>query len=133
MALATCAPACVNEGQCISFNVCQCSKMYRGDHCQYNVDACNITKTDFNGNYKCSYDHELTKCSLTCPDVQGLIVHGNLEEEYKCKYSEGEFYPTPLPKCIYRKCNSFTQKKKEKTLPLLYHRQRQHSQGSFRD
>ncbi|XP_037900754.1 hemocytin [Glossina fuscipes] len=97
----TCAPACANEGQCISFNVCQCSKMYRGDHCQYNVDACNITKTAFNGNYKCSYDHELTKCSLTCPDVQGLIVHGNLEEEYKCKYSEGEFYPTPLPKCIY--------------------------------
>lgn len=35
LSLATCSPACENGGQCISFNICQCSKMHRGAFCQY--------------------------------------------------------------------------------------------------
>uniref|UniRef100_A0A1I8MML0 Hemocytin n=2 Tax=Musca domestica TaxID=7370 RepID=A0A1I8MML0_MUSDO len=97
-----CDPPCSNGGRCISFNVCQCAKNYRGDHCQFSISSCNVTKTNFNGNYKCSYDNELAKCTFMCPEVPGLKVEGgSLNVEYKCKYDVGKFYPTPLPKCVY--------------------------------
>ncbi|XP_037934058.1 hemocytin isoform X2 [Teleopsis dalmanni] len=97
----SCTPACANGGQCISANVCQCSKMYRGDHCQFSINECSVNKTNFNGEYKCSYDSKEAKCMFNCPKVPGLKVQGNLNIEYKCKYEVGAFYPTPIPKCIY--------------------------------
>uniref|UniRef100_A0A1I8Q8K8 Hemocytin n=1 Tax=Stomoxys calcitrans TaxID=35570 RepID=A0A1I8Q8K8_STOCA len=96
-----CDPPCANGGRCISFNVCQCAKNYRGDHCQHGISACNVTKTNFNGNYKCAYDNDVAKCTFLCPEVPGLKVEGRLDIEYKCKYEEGVFFPSPLPKCIY--------------------------------
>ncbi|XP_067647324.1 hemocytin isoform X2 [Eurosta solidaginis] len=96
-----CQPACENGGQCISFNVCQCAQQYRGDYCQYSVQACNVTKTGFNGSYKCNYDGLEAKCKFACPLVTGLQVQGSLDIDYTCKYSAGEFYPKPLPKCVY--------------------------------
>lgn len=32
---ATCTPPCLNGGNCLSFNVCQCPQDYRGPQCQY--------------------------------------------------------------------------------------------------
>lgn len=32
---ATCNPPCLNGGNCLSFNVCQCPQEFRGPHCQY--------------------------------------------------------------------------------------------------
>nr|XP_014086275.2 hemocytin [Bactrocera oleae] len=96
-----CEPACQNGGKCISFNMCQCTQQYRGDYCQYSVQACNVTNTGFNGNYKCKYDGLEAKCKFSCASSPGTTVHGNLNIEYTCKYSVGDFYPKPLPKCIY--------------------------------
>ncbi|SPP76371.1 hemocytin [Drosophila guanche] len=97
----TCAPACENGGQCISFNVCQCSKMFRGAHCQYNIATCNVTNTNFNGNYKCAYEMEEARCTFNCPQVPGLKVQGRLDIEYKCNYQRGQYLPAPLPRCIF--------------------------------
>ncbi|KAH8270632.1 hypothetical protein KR018_012544 [Drosophila ironensis] len=97
----TCAPACQNGGQCISFNVCQCSKMFRGAHCQYDINRCNVTNTNFNGNYKCAYEVEEARCTFNCPQVPGLKVQGRLDVEYKCSYQSGQYRPAPLPKCLF--------------------------------
>lgn len=157
---ATCNPACQNGGQCISFNVCQCSKMFCGAHCQFSklpnifsqivetkvnnhwnfgtafyfvwrapsqflskftrqlcilfallslidfldIDRCNVTNTNFNGNYKCSYEMEEARCTFNCPQVPGLKVQGRLDIEYKCNYQTGHYRPATLPKCIFREC-----------------------------
>ncbi|XP_034481426.1 hemocytin [Drosophila innubila] len=97
----TCSPACQNGGQCISFNVCQCSKMHRGAFCQYEVANCNVTKSQFNGNYKCAFDMEEARCTFSCPVLPGLKVQGRLDIEYKCSYQQGVFLPAPVPKCIF--------------------------------
>lgn len=65
------------------------------------VQACNVTNTGFNGNYKCKYDGLEAKCKFSCASSPGTTVQGNLNIEYTCKYSTGAFYPKPLPKCIY--------------------------------
>ncbi|XP_030375562.1 hemocytin [Scaptodrosophila lebanonensis] len=116
----TCSPACENGGQCISFNVCQCSKMYRGAHCEFNIASCNVTNTDFNGNYKCAYGMEEARCRFTCPQVPGLQVRGDLDVEYICNYKQARYIPAPLPKCIFPpgyviKSSTSTQKITEQT------------------
>ncbi|CAD7005471.1 unnamed protein product [Ceratitis capitata] len=83
-----------------SFNVCQCTKDFRGDNCQYSIQACNVSQSGFNGSYKCRYDLLEAKCKFSCATVPGIKVQGNLDIEYGCKYNVGQFYPQPLPKCI---------------------------------
>lgn len=46
---ATCTPSCLNGGNCLSFNVCQCPPTFRGPQCQYSKT--HISKHLTNCNY----------------------------------------------------------------------------------
>uniref|UniRef100_T1GA61 EGF-like domain-containing protein n=1 Tax=Megaselia scalaris TaxID=36166 RepID=T1GA61_MEGSC len=100
-----CDPPCQNSGTCVGFNVCQCSQKYKGPRCEYDYKICNITKAGFNGNFRCSYDSEQAKCTINCPETINFDIAP--ATEYTCKYSEGVFKPSPMPKCVYRKFNLF--------------------------
>ncbi|ALC44456.1 Hml, partial [Drosophila busckii] len=65
------------------------------------ITSCNVTNTNFNGNYKCAYDRDEARCTFTCPEVPGLRVEGRLNIEYRCPYQTGVYAPAPLPRCIY--------------------------------
>lgn len=96
---AICSPSCQNGGKCLSHNVCQCEKEFRGKQCQYSVEVCSPKKIGFNGAYNCSGNNDLLRCSLACP--AGIEFSSQPAPEYVCKYEEGEFRPTPVPQCKY--------------------------------
>lgn len=97
--IATCVPPCENAGKCLSYNVCECPKDFRGKQCQYSVDVCSPKKLNFNGAYICSGDNESFKCKLKCPD--GVAFTNDPEPEYVCAYERGFFIPTFIPQCKY--------------------------------
>lgn len=103
---ATCSPPCLNGGACLSLNTCQCPQKFRGPQCQYSIDACDVKKLQFNGNYECSGDSSEYSCVLTCPP--GMYFEFTPESVYKCKYSEGFFTPTNIPKCTIESSRSHT-------------------------
>lgn len=96
---ATCDPQCQNGGKCISYNVCQCSKEFRGKYCQWNIERCSPKKLLFNGSYKCSGNADSLSCSLSCPN--GIEFEFKPAEVYTCRYDIGEFSPRQVPKCIF--------------------------------
>lgn len=108
MPTAICSPSCQNGGQCISHNVCQCGKEFRGGQCQYSVEVCSPKKIGFNGAYNCSGNSDLLRCSLSCP--QGVEFSSPPASEYVCKYEMGEFGPLPIPQCKYSECIGFHSK-----------------------
>lgn len=101
MHTAICSPSCQNGGKCLSHNVCQCGKEYRGKQCQYNVEVCSPKKIEFNGAYNCSGNNDVLRCSLSCPE--GVEFSSQPMSEYVCKYEEGKFLPLPIPQCKYSK------------------------------
>lgn len=97
----TCTPKCLNGGKCISLNVCQCDKDFRGPNCQYNTEACTPKKINFNGGYSCHGDDKSFSCSLYCPD--GIEFEFEPAEEYRCDYATGIFMPLKVPQCLESK------------------------------
>ncbi|XP_031619378.1 hemocytin isoform X2 [Contarinia nasturtii] len=95
----TCSPACQNGGVCLSYNVCQCAKDYRGKQCQFNVDVCSPKKIEFNGAYSCSGDNDALRCKLSC--IEGVAFSFPPAAEYVCEYEKGYFTPSPVPRCNY--------------------------------
>lgn len=96
---ATCTPPCQNEGKCLSYNVCECEKDFRGKQCQYNVEVCSPKKLNFNGAYNCSGDNEAFRCSISCPE--GVEFTSLPANEYVCEYENGYFTPTLIPNCNF--------------------------------
>jgi len=94
-----CNPKCLNGGTCVGSNQCHCTQAFRGPQCQYAVDKCNPKKVDFNGSYNCSGAVNDFSCSFSCPS--GIKFEFPPAKVYKCKYSEGKFLPSPMPKCVY--------------------------------
>jgi hypothetical protein len=63
------------------------------------VENCNFRKTGFNGSFKCSGLPDEMRCQISCPI--GTLLDGPPAAYYVCKYQEGKYYPSPLPKCVY--------------------------------
>lgn len=99
--LAICLSECMNGGSCVSPNVCQCAKEFRGPQCQYSVENCSPKKISFNGGYNCTGSSEAFSCKLYCP--KNVNFEFEPASVYTCKYSEGEFNPKNVPKCLYGK------------------------------
>ncbi|XP_037049496.1 neurogenic locus notch homolog protein 1-like [Bradysia coprophila] len=95
---ATCSPRCMNGGSCIFHNLCQCTKNYRGPQCQYSAERCSITRTGFNGGYRCSSSSTESNCTIYCPD--GTDYQFSPAATYRCRYETGRFEPSAIPKCI---------------------------------
>lgn len=96
---AQCNPKCLNGGTCVGTNLCQCTDKFRGPQCQHAVDKCSPKKVGFNGSYNCSGSQTEMSCSFSCP--QGIGFESPPASVYKCKFAEGKFLPSPLPKCLY--------------------------------
>ncbi|XP_055854171.1 hemocytin [Episyrphus balteatus] len=111
-----CNPQCENGGKCISINMCQCKANHRGPQCQYDLQVCNVTKSGFNGNYKCSFGVNEASCTLTCPG--GIALSGPKVSTYNCQYNTGEFSP-PIPSCLYPKGYKVVSSKKTSSLQVV--------------
>ncbi|XP_056642321.1 hemocytin [Diorhabda sublineata] len=96
---ATCDPPCLNGGNCLSYNVCQCPQDYRGSQCQYLASVCSPKLLDFNGGYNCSGNADTFSCSVSCPT--GIDFEFPPAPVYTCSYSLGFFLPAPIPDCVY--------------------------------
>jgi hypothetical protein len=75
-----------------------CLPDFRGAQCQFSADKCSIKKTGFNGSSNCISTEDELNCSIGCPDETEFEF--SPAPNYKCKYSEGKFSPTNLPKCV---------------------------------
>ncbi|KAF5285691.1 hypothetical protein FQR65_LT13076 [Abscondita terminalis] len=107
-----CDPPCENGGICMSFNVCQCPKEFRGPQCQYSASVCKAQKLNFNGGYNCSGNGDIFQCSLMCPE--GIEFEFPPANAYVCSYAEGKFLPEPIPQCVFEdNMNVITMKSKE--------------------
>lgn len=95
--VASCNPRCMNGGSCIFHNLCQCPKSFRGPQCQYSADRCSITRTGFNGGYRCNGSDAETSCTIYCPE--GSDYEFTPAKVYRCKYETGRFTPS-IPKCV---------------------------------
>lgn len=104
--VASCNPSCRNGGSCIFHNLCQCPKNFRGPQCQYSVERCSITRTGFNGGYRCTGSVAETSCTIYCPE--GTDYEFSPATMYSCKYETGRFIPSTIPKCIAGNFISFT-------------------------
>lgn len=102
---ATCNPPCLNGGNCLSYNVCQCTKDFRGSQCQWGTERCATTKMTFNGGFSCSGSADSLTCKITCP--KGVNFDFPPADSYTCTYSTGEFVPKKVPRCVFRKLLSF--------------------------
>nr|XP_034840347.1 hemocytin-like [Maniola hyperantus] len=96
-----CDPPCLNGGACLSVNMCQCPKDYRGPQCQYSASVCDFRSLGFNGGYQCFGDADKFSCKLTCPS--SAWFSSPPAEAYVCQYSAGVFLPQPIPQCLYEK------------------------------
>ncbi|CAG9836626.1 unnamed protein product [Diabrotica balteata] len=96
---ATCDPPCLNGGNCLSFNVCQCPQEFRGPQCQYSAEVCNPKNMGFNGGYNCSGDANTFSCALKCP--VGIDFEFPPVPVYTCDYALGFYLPAPIPDCVY--------------------------------
>ncbi|KAK4325807.1 hypothetical protein Pmani_003587 [Petrolisthes manimaculis] len=94
-----CDPACVNGGRCIAPDVCECTKEFRGDHCQYPISNCDPKKLGFNGGYNCSGEGMDFGCALWCPE--GVDFEFTSAERYTCDYATSVWSPSPIPNCDY--------------------------------
>jgi len=65
--------------------------------------SCDVTKLNFNGNYKCSDDMEKNVCTLSCPQGSVLEPFKTTDVEYTCLYKTGEYEPKHIPQCIFGK------------------------------
>lgn len=97
----TCTPECLNAGTCLSYNVCQCPKTFRGPICQYPIENCSPKKLNFNGGYNCSGTSTEVSCRLYCP--KGINFDFEPAAVYTCSYATAEFLPKNVPKCLLRK------------------------------
>lgn len=91
----------MNGGSCVFHNMCQCSRDFRGAHCQYSVDRCSIKNTNFNGGFRCSGSASEMSCTLNCPD--GIDFEFPPATAYVCKFKTGKFTPERIPQCVYGK------------------------------
>lgn len=96
-----CDPPCLNGGNCIGYKKCQCPTDFRGPTCQYAESSCDVTKLNFNGNYKCSDDMEKNVCTLSCPQGSVLEPFKTNDVEYTCLYKTGEYEPKHIPQCVF--------------------------------
>ena len=96
---ATCTPPCLNGGNCLSLNVCQCPQNFRGSQCQYSASVCSARNLQFNGGYNCSGNGESFSCSLKCPE--GMQFEFTPASFYICTYATAVFVPNPVPQCVY--------------------------------
>lgn len=53
----------------------------------------------FNGGYNCSGNGEMYSCSLNCPE--GISFEFQPAPVYTCRYSTGQFLPSPIPQCVF--------------------------------
>lgn len=96
---AICDPPCINGGNCLSYNVCQCTKDFRGAQCQWGTERCATAKMNFNGGFKCSGTADAISCKLSCP--KGVSFEFEPAEFYTCAYGSAEFLPKQVPRCVY--------------------------------
>lgn len=96
---AICNPPCMNGGNCLSFNVCQCPQNYRGPQCQYSAELCSAKHLQFNGAYNCNGNAESFSCTLSCPE--GIQFEFPPAPVYTCYYANGMFEPSNVPQCIF--------------------------------
>ncbi|XP_050525527.1 hemocytin [Daktulosphaira vitifoliae] len=96
-----CEPSCLNGGNCISPNTCQCPTDFKGPQCQYPESSCDIMKLNFNGNFKCSDNDVNNNCTLWCPQGSILEPYRSSEIEYTCLYETGSFSPKHIPQCVF--------------------------------
>uniref|UniRef100_A0A481MQJ2 Hemolectin n=1 Tax=Nipponaphis monzeni TaxID=196483 RepID=A0A481MQJ2_9HEMI len=96
-----CNPPCLNGGNCISYQKCQCSNDFRGPRCQHPESSCDVSKLNFNGNYKCSNDKEKNVCTLSCPQGSILEPFKTPNVEYTCLFETGEYEPKHIPQCMF--------------------------------
>lgn len=99
MLSAICEPPCLNGGNCVGYNTCQCTKDFRGAKCQWGTDRCATTKMKFNGGFSCSGTADSLVCKLSCP--KGINFEYEPAEAYACSYEMGEFLPKNVPRCVY--------------------------------
>ncbi|VVC41699.1 Hypothetical protein CINCED_3A025143 [Cinara cedri] len=96
-----CNPPCLNGGNCIGNQKCQCPIDFRGPKCQYLESSCEVSKLKFNGNYNCSNDAEKAVCTLSCPQGSMLEPFKTSSVEYTCRYETGEYEPKQIPQCVF--------------------------------
>ena len=101
MFAATCNPPCMNGGNCLSLNVCQCTKDFRGPQCQWGTERCETSKLNFNGGFSCSGSSDTLSCKLSCP--KSVKFEFEPAEIYTCSYATAEFSPKKVPRCVFRK------------------------------
>lgn len=89
----------MNGGNCLSYNVCQCTKDFRGAQCQYGTERCSTAKLNFNGGLSCSGSNDALECKLICP--KGVSFTFPPAEKYVCLYGSGEFTPKTVPRCAF--------------------------------
>lgn len=97
--LAICNPPCLNGGNCLSFNVCQCTKEFRGQQCQWGTERCDTAKLNFNGAFSCSGSADSLICKLNCP--KNINFEFPPADSYTCAYGTGEFVPKNVPRCVF--------------------------------
>lgn len=98
---AICDPPCLNGGNCLSYNVCQCPKEFRGGQCQWGTERCATTKMNFNGGFQCTGSADYLSCKITCP--KGISFDFQPADVYTCHYETAEFVPKQVPRCVYGK------------------------------
>lgn len=106
MLSATCDPPCTNGGNCLSYNVCQCSKDFRGPQCQWGTERCATTKMKFNGGFSCSGTADVLSCRISCP--KNVKFEFQPADVYTCSYATGEFSPSQVPRCVFGKFWKFS-------------------------
>lgn len=98
---AICTEPCLNGGNCISHDVCQCLATHRGPQCQYDVESCSPKRMQFNGAYNCTGDNTKLRCSISCP--AGVGFEFQPAREYVCTYATGKYMPETVPQCQFSK------------------------------
>lgn len=96
---AQCNPKCQNGGKCAGPNKCECPETFAGSHCQFSKEKCSPKAVGFNGSFQCMGSQTEMSCTLSCP--AGIQFDSPPAASYKCKFAEGKFTPTKIPKCVY--------------------------------
>lgn len=81
----------------------KCFHFLRAKHYRFLTaeSSCDVSKLNFNGNYKCSDDMEKNVCTLSCPQGSTLEPFKTVDVEYTCSFESGEFEPKHIPQCVF--------------------------------
>ncbi|CAH1788460.1 unnamed protein product, partial [Owenia fusiformis] len=93
-----CSLPCHNGGRCVAPNTCTCPKNFRGNTCEFPIDACSITDPPANANVSCTHDNTMTRCYVSCQ--KGYRFETPPADEYSCDI-DGDWSPTSnMPDCV---------------------------------